>query len=138
MTFSKKSARMTILFDWKKICRAADNKVGNIFSILTVITTSVKPKSTRDRHYKYSTMDFSGRSYLLHPEKLLEFSHCYTTKEIAEYIALASYRNYSEYIMSGDCTLKLTSSPVSQTKINSNRLLQVKNGRIHFLFEEVT
>jgi len=129
---------MTIRFDWKKICRAADNKVGNIYDILTVITNKTKPKSMRDRLYRYSGMDFSGHSYMLYPEKLLAFSHCYTTKEMAEYLALASYRNYSEYIMSGDCTLKLTSSPVSQTKINSNRLLQIKDGKIRFLFEEVT
>lgn len=137
MTFSEKFDRMTILFDWKKICRAADNKVGNIFAILTVITNKSKPRSMRDKAYKYYGMDFFGQSYLLHPEKLLEFSHCYTTKEMAEYLALASYRNYSEYLMSGDCTLKLTTSPVSQTKINSNRLLQIKDGKVHFLFEEV-
>lgn len=138
MTFIEKFDRMTILFDWKKICRAADNKVGNIFSIFTAITLKTAAKSKRDKLYKYSGMDFSGHSYILQPEKLLEFSHCYTMKEIAEYIALASYRNYSEYLMSGIRTLKLTNSPVSLTKINSNRLLRVENGLIHFLFEEVT
>lgn len=129
---------MTILYDWKKISRAADNKLTNIFIIFNSLVLKTKPKSKMDKLYRFSTMDFSGMSYMLNPEKLLEFSHCYTLKEIAEYIALASYRNYSEYTMSGDCSLKLTQSPVAKEKLKSNRLLRIENNKIHFLFEEVT
>lgn len=128
---------MTILYDWKKIHTASRGKVRDIVIILNYLTFKTKPRSKSDRLYNFYGRDFSGTSYLLYPDKLLRFKHCYTLTEIAEYMALASYRNYSEYLMSGDSTLKLTHSPVSQQKINTNRLLQISGDKIHFLFEEV-
>jgi hypothetical protein len=125
---------MTILYDWKKIKSISRGKVSNIFTILKYLTFKEHPKTSKHRLSNFYGKDYSGTSYLLYPEKLLEYSHCYTLREIAEYVALASYRNYSEYLMSGDCTLKLTHSPVSQL---NNRLLRIEDGRIHFLFEEV-
>ena len=128
---------MTILYDWKKIYTASRGKVRDIVVILDYLTNKTKPMSVKSRLYKFYGLNFWGTSYLLYPERLLRFKHCYTLNEIAEYMALASYRNYSEYLMSGDSTLKLTHSPVSQQKINTNRLLQIKGDKIHFLFEEV-
>ena len=128
---------MTILFDWKKIHKASGGKVKNIFLILKCLTTKAKPFNKRGMAYNFYNTDFSGDSYLLNPELLLKYSHCYTLKELAQYIALASYRNYAEYKMAGVTTLKLTSCPVTLEKIKENRLLEIKNGVIHFLFEEV-
>ena len=125
---------MTILYDWKKIKFASRGKVNAIYTILKYLTFKERPKSTKSSLYNLYGKDYSGTSYLLRPEELLKYSHCYSLREIAEYVALASYRNYSEYLMSGDCTLKLTHSPVSQL---NNRLLRIEDGRIHFLFEEV-
>ena len=52
------------------------------------------------------------------------------------YIAVASYRNYFEFMQSGKTTLELLHLPVDTTIVNRNRLLHLKDGLIHFEFED--
>ena len=74
---------------------------------------------------------------LLHPEILLTKGRAqYSDKEVAEYVGVASFRNYYEYKRTGNKTLDLIHCPVSQDTINENRLLDIRDGCIHFLFEE--
>ena len=58
--------------------------------------------------------------------------------EIAQYAGIASLRNYFEYQSKKDTTLDLLFFTGKQEILTNNRLLQVKNDRIHFLFEEIT
>ena len=44
--------------------------------------------------------------------------------------------NYHEYVNTKDTTLDYLMCPISDDIINNNRLLEVKDGRVHFLFEE--
>jgi hypothetical protein len=60
----------------------------------------------------------------------------YSNQEAAEYIAVASFRNYFEFMQSGKTTLELLHLPVDTTIVNRNRLLQVKDGLVHFKFED--
>jgi hypothetical protein len=127
---------MILQYDWKKICKAAKNNVGHIVTIFDMITYNRRPRSLQDSRLLFYGKDFSGQSFMLNPKGLLENKHAFTYKEIAQYIALASYRNYSDYIITGDKTLSLLKSPVSQQKLTGNRLLQIDK-KIKFLFEEV-
>ena len=128
---------MAILYDWQKIVRLTKGRARHIVLVLDMITNGTKPKSNQDIRLLYQGRDFKGNSFLLNPEQLLQYRHCYSDKEIAEYLALASYRSYPEYIITGDASLSMIKSPVTMNKLNSNRLLTVKSNRIYFLYEEV-
>ena len=66
----------------------------------------------------------------------MEIGRSYSDKEVAEYAGVASFRNYHYYVNSKDTTLGLLECPISEEIIKANRLLEIKEGRIHFLFEE--
>ena len=107
-----------------------------IILVLKAMTTQGLPQSVYDPIYKYYYDDFSGDSFLLQPTILLAEAFRYTPKEVAQYIGLASFRNYAHYCASKDATLDLLHSPVSEDTINNNRLLEIKDGRVHFLYEK--
>lgn len=128
---------MLILFNWRSIARAAKNDPKRILLALRVLNGE-KPKNTYDPLYFFYMKDLSGNSFLINLKELLENDCFYTAKEIAEYVALASFRNYSTYATTNDATLDLLHSPVSEVTITNNRLLSIENGKILFKFEEVT
>jgi hypothetical protein len=66
----------------------------------------------------------------------MEVGRSYSDKEVAEYAGVASFRNYHNYVNSKDTTLDLLECPISEDIIKANRLLKIKEGRIHFMFEE--
>ena len=127
------------LFSWKKIHQISDGQVGTVFLIFSMLVRNTIPKNKYDPLYKYYGKDYLGQSFLIRPELLLENAHKYTYKEIAHYIALASFRRYSEYLANKKTTLSLLESPVGKDIINQNRLLSIDEyNQIHFLYEEVT
>ena len=125
-----------LLYSMRKIMRAAGRSSNRIVLILEAMVSKRMPKNIYDPIFKYCDKDFSGQSFIINPEGLLKASA--TNKEIAEYLALASYRNYSYYQTTNDASLDLFHSPMSEHKIKQNRLLSIRNGRIHFKYEEVT
>lgn len=127
---------MVLLYDWKKIYKASKGQTRHIITILDMMVNNRKARSLQDSRTMFYGKDFSGYSYLLNPQDLLKYKHCYSNKEIAEYLALASYRNYSEYVMTGNASLSLLRNPVKIEKLTENRLLQIDTS-IKFLFEEV-
>jgi hypothetical protein len=52
------------------------------------------------------------------------------------YVGVASFRNSFEYAKTKDTTLDLIYSQVSENTINQNRLLEIRDGIIHFKYEE--
>lgn len=126
-----------IFFDWMKIRLFSGKDPKRVILAVRALMGEV-PKNTYDPLYFAYIKDFSGKSFLINPEKLLEEDFFYKPKEIAEYVALASFRNYSIYATTGDASLDLLHSPVRQDTITNNRLLSIENGKILFKFEEVT
>ena len=127
---------MALFFSWRKILRDAGKSSKRIICVLKAINSKRLPKNKWDPIYPYYSKDYSGKSFLLDLESLLTNEFRYKPREIAEYIALASLRSYSYYKLTKDSSLDLFHSPVDQDIINNNRLLRVKNGRIHFYYEE--
>ena len=125
-----------LLFDWNKIVRVSEGKVGDIITILRIITYKIEPKNYYDKTFKFYKYRFGGKSFLKNPKDLLEVGRSYSDKEVAEYAGVASFRNYHDYVNSKDTTLGLLECPISEEIIKANRLLEIKEGRIHFLFEE--
>ena len=125
-----------IKYNWEKILKVTEGDSNSIVLIVHMLTYPRVPTSYRDPTYKYYGQSFEGFSFLLNPEKLLTERLKYTNKEAAEYVAVASYRNYLEYMKTGDAKLHLIDFPLFEEIINNNRLLHMEDGTIHFKFEE--
>ena len=125
-----------IKYNWEKIYREAKGDSVSILTIIHLLTYKRIPASRKDKTYKYFGESFLGDSFLLNPRQLLAERKYYSNKEAAEYIAVASYRNYFNYKQTGKTTLELLHLPVETTIVNRNRLLRIDNGLVHFLFED--
>ena len=116
---------------------AAEGSPLAVFIIFKMLVTRAIPKNKYDDIYKYASKHFNGESFLVHPDVLLHNGYKYEYREIAQYLALASLRPYADYLITGDTTLDLLQCEVDQELFNDNSLLSIKNGRVHFLYEEV-
>jgi hypothetical protein len=125
-----------IKYNWEKIFRETNGDSTSILTIVHLLTYKRIPASKKDKTYKYFGKSFVGNSFLLNPRQLLAERKNYSNKEAAEYIAVASYRNYFNYNRTGETTLELIHLPVDTTIVNRNRMLRVENGLVHFLFED--
>ena len=125
-----------IKYNWAKILKVTEGDSNSIVLIVYMLTYPRVPTSYRDPTYQYYGQSFEGFSFLINPEKLLTKRSKYTNREVAEYVAVASYRNYLEYNKTGDTRLHLIDFPLFEEIINNNRLLHMEDGTIHFKFEE--
>tara|TARA_R100001443_G_scaffold106865_1_gene116443 strand:- start:101 stop:499 length:399 start_codon:yes stop_codon:yes gene_type:complete len=125
-----------IKYNWEKIFREAKGDSVSILTIIHLLTYKRIPASRKDKTYKYFGKSFLGDSFLLNPRQLLAERKNYSNKEAAEYVAVASYRNFFNYKQTGETTLELIHLPVETTIVNRNRLLRINNGLVHFLFED--
>jgi hypothetical protein len=125
-----------IRYSWKKIQRVAGRSSLRILATIQSMITTQLPRNKYELLYTYMQKDFSGDSYLLDPYSII-FERGYTPKERADYIGLASLRNYAEYLTTNDASLDIFHSPLKEAAIKQNRLLSIENGRIRFKYEEV-
>ena len=125
-----------IYFDWKKIIETTHGNVGDIIQVLRIITLKKIPKNYYDKTFRFYEKSFHGSSFLVNPVALLEKGRAFSDKEVAEYVGVASFRNYYEYAKTKDTTLDLLYCKVNEDIINQNRLLELRDGIIHFKYEE--
>jgi hypothetical protein len=124
------------LFNWKKIYEEAQGSSVAVLEIIEMVYYKKVPYNKYDSLYKYRDVNFSGDSFLLEPGILLEMSFRYDPKEVAVYIALAARRKLSDYIAFGRKTLSVRHAPNLINHIETNRILYIKDGQIHFVYEE--
>ena len=127
-----------LLFDWKKVFDTAAGSIYNCNLIMEMLIKGSIPKNKYDPIYTFAQKNFSGNSFLVHPEFLLYHSHKYEQKEICMYYALASLRSLSDYYASNKTTLDPLHCPVDLDEIKDNRLLIVLEDEITFIYEEAT
>ena len=138
MTGRLKGCIIVLLFDWKKVYDTADGNIPACNTIMEMLINKQIPRNKFDRIYKYSNKNFTGSCFLLHGDLLLYHSYKYTQKELCIYYALASLRNYADYIAYNKTTLDPLHCPVDLDEIKDNRLLIVLDDEITFIYEEVT
>lgn len=129
-----------LLYDWKKIFIHGNAKPIECFRIFEMMSKKSIPKNPYDPIFKYSHIDFSGESFLVHDDVLVYNAHKHTKKDICVYLSLASARRLSDYKLNRDTTLDLLLLPEDEVvydEIEKNRLLHVEDGKLHFLYEEV-
>jgi len=126
-----------ITFSWKKIFKLSGQNPSECIRIISMLTYKTVPVNRYDPLYKYRGENFYGLSFLLNPEELLYNAKKSTNKQVVAYIGLASLRSLAEYLLTGDKTLDLFHVPEGlQHYLKNNRLLNVKDGRVHFLYEK--
>jgi len=126
-----------LFYDWKKMFEAAEGSPLALFVIFRMLVTGAIPINKYDNIYKYTGKHFNGESFIIHPDVLLHNAYKYEYREIAQYLALASLRPYADYLVTGEPTLDLLLCEVDQELFEDNSLLHIKDGKIHFLYEEV-
>jgi hypothetical protein len=127
-----------LLYDWKKIFTIANGQPSGIFTIFEMLVKNTIPKNKYDPTYKFYEVNFSGESFLVHPDVLLYNSFRHSRRDIAIYLAFASMRSLGEYFASGDITLDLLEMPIDPFQhLESDRLLYMEDDKLHFLYEEV-
>ena len=127
-----------LLFDWKKVYDTAQGDISTCNLIMEMLVKKSIPRNKYDPIYRFSQRNFSGSSFLVHPEFLVHHSYKYTKKELCVYYALASLRSLPEYLASNKTTLESLHCPVPLDDIKDNRLLIVDDEEITFIYEEVT
>ena len=116
-----------LLYDWQKIYDVSDGSVLEIFKIFEMVTNNLIPQNRKDVLYKYRKHDFTGTSFLVHPDVLLYNAYTHTYRDIATYLASASIRSVSEYLATETTTLELLHVPFANLlvdNINKNSLLR--------------
>ena len=124
------------LFNWKKIYKEADGSSIKCLEILDMMVYKKVPYNSYDPIYKYRNKNFSGDSFLLQPEILLENSFRFEPREVAIYVALAARRKLADYLAFGEKNLSARHAPQLNTLLEENRLLYIRHGKIHFIYEE--
>lgn len=126
-----------LFYDWEKIFDASEGNPHSMYIIFRMMYLKEIPDNRYDKLYKYSTKSFIGTSFLLHPDVLLYNAYKHSYREISQYLALASLRPYADYAISGTLTLDLDICEIPVELFNENSLLRVKDGKVHFKYEEV-
>ena len=127
-----------LLYNWNKIFETRKGSPSEIVRVFKMLVDKQLTRNKYDKLYKYTDIDFSGQSFLAHPDVLLYQSYKYSYRDICIYIALASLRSYGDYKAYGKTTLDpLLLKEDPYIYLNNNRLLYLEGGKVHFLHEEV-
>jgi hypothetical protein len=126
-------------YDWPKIYNASQGSVIEIVRIFRMIVEKQIPKNKYDSIYRYSQKNFSGISFMLHPDVLLYHSFKYKYREIAQYISLCALRSSADFISTQDPSLDVILLPGLNPEkiIENNRLLMLDENKVYFRYEEV-
>jgi hypothetical protein len=127
-----------ILYNWTVILSHGSHSAKRIISIIDYITFRPIPWEQEDPAWKFQTINWSGSSFLLRPKELIRsgYSGKYSKKEMAQYVWLASLRNYPEFKITGKLSLDLLACLGKEDIINNNSLLQLVDDQVYFKFEE--
>lgn len=129
-----------ILYNWPKIYSAANGKASVCLKIFKMMVEGTIPKNHYDDLYVFSTMDFSGESFLLHPDVFLFYSFKYEIKDLAIYLSMASIRPLAQYILDQTVHLPFALAPLNpleHLKEPDSGLITIDSDmNIHFKYEE--
>tara|TARA_S200000501_G_scaffold166703_1_gene157069 strand:- start:1183 stop:1584 length:402 start_codon:yes stop_codon:yes gene_type:complete len=126
-----------ILYNWQKIFEISESNPFTIFIIFRMLTAGLIPDNKYDKLYEFSKANFSGDSFMLHPDILLFNAYKYEYSDIAQYIALCSLRPLSDYQATGKIDLSLEEVDIDPNLFKDNSLLRIEDDIIHFIYEEV-
>lgn len=136
--YSLTSRIIVIFYNWARMYRKLEGSSSDIVSLIAYLTFPHLPRNRWDSINRWTQVDWTGDSFLLHPEKIITNRSKFGDTELAQYVALASFRSYAEYQATGKTSLNLVLSPVRTELIDNHRLLTRVDDEIFFCWEEVT
>ena len=120
----------------EKIYSTAAGDPADIVRILRMLVEKRIPKNKYDKTFFYSQINFDGTSFLVHPERLLYDGYKYSLREVAVYTGVAAMRPLPDFYANNKITLDVILIPEEALiHVYENRLLDVKDDKIHFLYE---
>lgn len=128
-----------VVYNWSKVYKEADRRPAKILEILRYITERPIPKNDNDyKVLQLEKIDWDGQSFLVNPKPVYQHRKFFSDKELAEYVALASFRSLAEYKVTKQKTLRVSECPVTLDSIKENKLLTIVGDKIYFKWEETT
>ena len=126
-----------VLYNWQKIFEISEANPFTIFIIFRMMVGNLVPENRYDKLYEFSTVNFSGESFMLHPDILLFNAYKHEYSDIAQYIALCSLRPFEDYKATGKIDLDLLTVDIDHELFTDNSLLRTEGDDLHFIYEEV-
>jgi len=125
-----------VFYNWNKFSEISKGDAKDIVLLFTILALKLKvPNSAKSRKRHFYTQNLIGDSFIINEKDLLKSNT--SLRNIAQYIALASYRNYLDYRWYGNLTLPLKYSKIDRDIIDKNPLLIIdEKNNIHFKYEE--
>lgn len=127
-----------IKFNWMKIFKESGGNPSEILNIIAYITYKPIPKNNYDNIKRFVGKDWDGDSYLINPSRVLSLRGKEAEKELAEYVALASFRSLADYLVTGRKTLLVYESPIPTESITKNKFFTIQGDYVYFSMEETT
>jgi len=127
-----------ITYNWLKVYQLSNGNPSNILDIIAYLTFRPLPKNNYDPIKKYATINWAGDSFLLNSSAVIYNRSKCEDKELAEYVALASFRSLAEYSATKRTTLSILECPITLESVNKNKLLSIAGDNIYFAWEETT
>ena len=127
-----------ITYDWKKVWSRSEGTSAKILDIISYLTYMQIPENIYDPNMRFVDTDWRGISFIVNPKPILEYRVGIYEQDLAEYVALASFRSLAEYKVTKRTTLYLWESPIDPENFNNNKFLSIYNDAIHFRWEEAT
>jgi len=137
LTFTGLWCIMVFLYDWKKIYEKSRGDASTIFSIFKMMVNNEVPRNKYDKTYRFAHIRFIGQSFLAHPDVLLYNSYKHSHVEVSQYLALASLRPLSDYLVTGKTSLDRNLLEIDISLFDDNSLLDIQEDKIIFEYEEV-
>jgi len=130
------------MYNWNKIYDIAGGSAVEVSRIVRMIVQKQVPKNKFDPLFRYAGEDFSGESFLIHPDMLMYNAYKHSYKDIVQYLALASMRPIADYLATGILTLPIESTGMPAEIVHAyaqqSDLMGIQNGSVLFRYEEMS
>ena len=131
-----------LLYNWNIVYELSGGSAVEITRIFRMLVLAQIPKNKFDPLYRYEGVDFSGESFLVHPDMLAYNTHKHSHKDICQYLALASLRPLADYLASGLVRLPVDMLEIDLdvllTYVQQNELIGLKGANVLFKYEELS
>ena len=125
-----------VYYNWGKIFKEAKGSGRECWRIFKMLAENQIPQNMKDPIYKYKEKNFVGQSFILNSSDLIKAELKYSEKELAIYLALASYRNLAEYIAFTKISLDVIKLRIPVDLYKRNRLILIDGNVLRFKYEE--
>ena len=130
------------MYNWTKIYDITGGSAVEITRLVRMVINKQIPDNKFDPIYRYYGQDYSGESFLVHPDMLMYNAHKHSHKDICQYLALASLRPIADYLASGLVSIPIECVPIEPDSllayVQQNELLALESGVLKFRYEEIS